>query len=154
MSTMTGFNSPLLLGFDHLERMLDQASRVSAEGYPPYNIEQISESILRITVAVAGFEKNELKVNLEGNQLIIRGGKSESDTEKIFIHRGIATRQFQRRFIIAEGIEVDGASIENGLLNIDLSQPISQEKSKTIEIDDKPKLDEKKNLLNLNVSKK
>ena len=73
---------------------------------------------------------------------------------KIFIHRGIATRQFQRRFIIAEGIEVDGASIENGLLNIDLSQPISQEKSKTIEIDDKPKLDEKKNLLILNVSKK
>ena len=109
---------------------------------------------MRITVAVAGFEKNELKVNLEGNQLIIRGGKSESDTEKIFIHRGIATRQFQRRFIIAEGIEVDGASIENGLLNIDLSQPISQEKSKTIEIDDKPKLDEKKNLLDLNVSKK
>ena len=132
MNRLSLFNSPFLLGFDQVERTIDRISKLSTDAYPPYNIEQISESILRITVAVAGFEKNELKVNLEGNQLIIRGGKSESDTEKIFIHRGIATRQFQRRFIIAEGIEVDGASIENGLLNIDLSQPISQEKSKTI----------------------
>ena len=148
------FDSPLFLGFDHFEQTFDRLKKSAGEGYPPYNIEQISENILRISIAVAGFEKNELKVNLEGNQLIIRGGKSESDTDKIFIHRGIATRQFQRRFIIAEGIEVNGASIENGLLNIDLSQPISQEKSKTIEIDDKPKHDEKRNLINLNVSKK
>tara|TARA_B100001027_G_C16235269_1_gene316680 strand:- start:660 stop:1130 length:471 start_codon:yes stop_codon:yes gene_type:complete len=154
MNRLSLFNSPFLLGFDQVERTIDRISKLSTDAYPPYNIEQISENILRITIAVAGFEKNELKVNLEGNQLIIRGGKSESDTDKIFIHRGIATRQFQRRFIIAEGIEVNGASIENGLLNIDLSQPISQEKSKTIEIDDKPKHDEKRNLINLNVSKK
>lgn len=154
MNRLSLFNSPFLLGFDQFERTIDRISKLSSDAYPPYNIEQISESILRITIAVAGFQKSELNINLEGNQLIIRGSKNDNDNEKIFIHRGIATRQFQRRFIIAEGIEVNGASIENGLLNIDLVQPLSQEKSKTIEIEDTPKIDKKKNLINLKVSKK
>ena len=154
MTRLSLFNSPFLLGFDQFERTIDRISKLSSDSYPPYNIEQISDMVLRITIAVAGFEKKELDISLEGNQLLIRGSRSEPDGDRIFIHRGIATRQFQRRFIIAEGIEVNGASIENGLLNIDLSQPISQEKSKTIEIDDKPKHDEKRNLINLNVSKK
>lgn len=153
MNRLSLFNSPFLLGFDQFERTIDRISKLSSDAYPPYNIEQISENILRITIAVAGFKKTELNINLEGNQLIIRGSKNDNDNEKIFIHRGIATRQFQRRFIIAEGIEVNGASIENGLLNIDLVQPISQEESKTIEIEDTPKMDKKKNLINLKVSK-
>ena len=144
MNRLSLFNSPFLLGFDQFERTIDRISKLSSDAYPPYNIEQISENILRITIAVAGFQKSELNINLEGNQLIIRGSKNDNDNEKIFIHRGIATRQFQRRFIIAEGIEVHGASIENGLLNIDLVQPISQEESKTIEIEDTPKMDKKK----------
>ena len=106
MNRLSLFNSPFLLGFDQFERTIDRISKLSSDAYPPYNIEQISENILRITIAVAGFKKTELNINLEGNQLIIRGSKNDNDNEKIFIHRGIATRQFQRRFIIAEGIEV------------------------------------------------
>lgn len=154
MSRLSLFNSPFLLGFDQFERTIDRISKLSSDSYPPYNIEQISENILRITIAVAGFMKQELKINLEGNQLVVRGNKSDSDNEKIFIHRGIATRQFQRNFILAEGIEVDEASIENGLLNIDLIQPMPQEESKTIEISDVSKKNKKQNLINLNVNLK
>ena len=154
MSRLSLFNSPFLLGFDQFERTIDRISKLSSDSYPPYNIEQISDNILRITIAVAGFKKQELKINLEGNQLVVRGNKSESDNEKIYIHRGIATRQFQRNFILAEGIEVDEASIENGLLNIDLIQPMPQEESKTIEISDVSKKNKKQNLINLNVNVK
>lgn len=154
MSRLSLFNSPFLLGFDQFERTIDRISKLSSDTYPPYNIEQLSENILRITVAVAGFEKNELKISLEGNQLLIRGARLDTDSDKIFIHRGIATRQFQRNFILADGIVVDGASIDNGLLNIDLVQPISKEKSLNIEISDKPKDTNKKNLINLNLKEK
>tara|TARA_B100000989_G_C19500046_1_gene453833 strand:- start:1081 stop:1545 length:465 start_codon:yes stop_codon:yes gene_type:complete len=154
MSRLSLFNSPFLLGFDQFERTIDRISKLSSDTYPPYNIEQLSENILRITVAVAGFEKNELKISLEGNQLLIRGARSDTDNDKIFIHRGIATRQFQRNFILADGILVDGASIDNGLLNIDLVQPISKEKSLNIEISDKPKNNNEKNLINLNLKEK
>ena len=154
MSRLSLFNSPFLLGFDQFERTIDRISKLSSDTYPPYNIEQLSENILRITVAVAGFEKNELKISLEGNQLLIRGARSDTDNDKIFIHRGIATRQFQRNFILADGILVDGASIDNGLLNIDLVQPISKEKSLNIEISDKPKNTNEKNLINLNLKEK
>ena len=99
-------------------------------------------------------EKNELKISLEGNQLLIRGSNSEIDNDKIFINRGIATRQFQRNFILADGIIVESASIENGLLNIDLVQPLSKEKSLEIEIKDEPKKDNEKNLINLNLKEK
>ena len=133
---MSIFNSPFLLGFDEFERTIDRISKLSTDSYPPYNIEQISQNSLRITVAVAGFKKNELDVSLEGNQLQIRGNKKEDERERIFIHRGIATRQFQRNFVLADGIKVDGASMENGLLFIDLLQPVSHEESKKIEISD------------------
>ena len=154
MSRLSLFNSPFLLGFDQFERTIDRISKLSSDSYPPYNIEQLSSTILRITIAVAGFEKNELDISLEGNQLLIRGSRTESDSEKIYIHRGIATRQFQRNFVLAEGIKVEGATIENGLLNIDLVQPVSQEQSKKIEIKDSSLKVSKKNLINLNLQKK
>ena len=154
MSRLSLFNSPFLLGFDQFERTIDRISKLSSDSYPPYNIEQLSSTILRITIAVAGFEKNELDISLEGNQLLIRGSRTEPDSEKIYIHRGIATRQFQRNFVLAEGIKVEGATIENGLLNIDLVQPVSQEQSKKIEIKDSSLKVSKKNLINLNLQKK
>ncbi len=137
MNRMSVFNSPFLLGFDQFERTIDRISKLSSDSYPPYNIEQISPNSIRITIAVAGFNKSDLDVSLEGNQLQIRGSRDENESEKIFIHRGIATRQFQRNFILAEGIEVEEASMDNGLLYIDLSQPISNDESKKIEIKDK-----------------
>ena len=137
MNRMSVFNSPFLLGFDQFERTIDRISKLSSDSYPPYNIEQISPNSIRITIAVAGFNKSDLDVSLEGNQLQIRGSRDENESEKIFIHRGIATRQFQRNFILAEGIEVEEASMDNGLLYIDLSQPINNDESKKIEIKDK-----------------
>ena len=141
---MSVFNSPFLLGFEQFERTIDRISKLSTDSYPPYNIEQISQSLLRITIAVAGFDKKDLEINLEGNQLQIKGSRSENDNDRIFIHRGIATRQFQRNFVLAEGIEVEGASMENGLLSVDLSQPINSEESKKIEIKDSSKRDNDK----------
>jgi len=111
------FNSPLLLGFDHFERTLDRVSKASADGYPPYNIEQIGPDHLRITVAVAGFTSDDLSVQTENNQLVIRGRQTEDDKDRVYLHRGIAARQFQRSFVLAEGIEVIGASTDNGLLH-------------------------------------
>ena len=137
MSRMSVFNSPFLLGFDQFERTIDRISKLSSDAYPPYNIEQTSPNSIRITIAVAGFKKNDLDISLEGNQLQIRGREDNNDADRIFIHRGIATRQFQRNFILAEGIEVEEASMDNGLLFIDLSQPINNEESKKIEIKDK-----------------
>ena len=139
MSRMSVFNSPFLLGFEQFERTIDRISKLSTDTYPPYNIEQISTNLLRITIAVAGFDKKDLEINLEGNQLQIKGCKNDDDSERIFVHRGIATRQFQRNFILADGIEVEGASMENGLLSVDLSHPITHDESKKIEITDKSK---------------
>ena len=143
MSRMSVFNSPFLLGFEQFERTIDRISKLSSDSYPPYNIEQLSANLPRITIAVAGFEKKDLEISLEGNQLQIKGYRPDDDG-KIYIHRGIATRQFQRNFILAEGIEVDEASMENGLLFVDLSQPINNEESKKIEIkDNKNKVQDK-----------
>ena len=141
MNRMSVFNSPFLLGFEQFERTIDRISKLSTDSYPPYNIEQLSSSLLRITVAVAGFDKKDLEINLEGNQLQIKGFKNEDNEDKIYLHRGIATRQFQRNFVLAEGIEVEGASMDNGLLSVDLSQPINSEESKKIEIKDSSKND-------------
>jgi len=141
---MSVFNSPFLLGFEQFERTIDRISKLSTETYPPYNIEQLSSDLLRITIAVAGFDKADLEINLEGNQLQIKGYKKEENDERIFLHRGIATRQFQRNFVLAEGIEVEGASMENGLLSVDLSQPINSEESKKIEIKDSSKSNNEK----------
>ena len=133
---MTAFNSPLLLGFEHLEQILDRASRTSAEGYPPYNIEQISEIGLRITLAVAGFSMDDLSVTIEDNQLMIRGRQID-ETERAYIHRGIAARQFQRSFVLAEGIEVKGADMDNGLLHVDLERIVPEPEVRTVPIFDR-----------------
>jgi HSP20 family molecular chaperone IbpA len=129
------FNSPLLLGFDHFERILDRVSKASAEGYPPYNIEQVGENALRITLAVAGFSMDDLSVYVEDNQLVVRGVSGDDDSGRVFIHRGIASRQFQRSFVLAEGIEITGATLDNGLLNIDLERQIPEPKVRTIKIE-------------------
>ena len=123
MSRMSVFNSPLLLGFDHFERTLDRISKSTADGYPPYNIEQTSSDGLRITLAVAGFGSDELSVQIEDSQLVIRGRQIEED-DRIYLHRGIAARQFLRTFVLAEGIEVVSADLDNGLLHIDLRRPM------------------------------
>ncbi len=127
------FNSPFLLGFDQFERTLDRISKSAAEGYPPYNIEQISEDGLRITLAVAGFTSDDLQIQTEDNQLVIRGRQTD-DKSRIYLHRGIAARQFQRSFVLADGIEVLGATLDNGLLHIDLRRPLPEPKVRTIKI--------------------
>jgi HSP20 family molecular chaperone IbpA len=133
MNRLSLFSSPLLLGFDHFERALDRVAKASADGYPPYNIEQTGEDRLRITLAVAGFTMQDLTVQIEDNQLVIRG-KQADDRERIYLHRGIAARQFQRSFVLAEGIEVAGASMDNGLLHIDILRPTVEPKVRKIEI--------------------
>ena len=134
MPRLTGFNSPLMLGFDHFERLLDQASKMSAEGYPPYNIEQTGEHSLRITLAVAGFSLDDLSVTIEDNQLVVRGRNNEDDSDRIYLHRGIAARQFQLSFVLAEGIEVKGSTIDNGLLHVDLEREVQEPEVRTIKI--------------------
>jgi HSP20 family molecular chaperone IbpA len=133
MSRMSMFNSPLLLGFDQLERTLDRLAK-NAEGYPPYNIEKIGENGLRITLAVAGFAIEDLVIDLVENQLSVRG-KQADDSDRVFLHRGIAARQFQRAFMLADGIEVVGAKLDNGLLAIDLVRPVAEPRMRTIRID-------------------
>ncbi len=128
------FTSPLFLGFDHLEQILERASKSTTDGYPPYNIEQIGPNGLRITLAVAGFTMSDLQITQEDNQLVIRGRQTDDSAERIFLHRGIAARQFQRAFVLAEGIDVSGAWLDNGLLHIDLSRPLPEAKVKTIPI--------------------
>jgi HSP20 family molecular chaperone IbpA len=133
MSRVSVFSSPLLLGFDQFERTLDRLAK-NAEGYPPYNIERIGENGLRITLAVAGFTTDELAIELVENQLTVRG-KQADDGNRVYLHRGIAARQFQRAFMLADGIEVTGARLDNGLLAIDLVRPVLEPRIRTIRID-------------------
>ncbi|MGH7125898.1 MAG: Hsp20 family protein [Stellaceae bacterium] len=133
MSRLTVFNSPLLLGFDHFERVLDRVTKAQADGYPPYNVEQTGDNSLRLTLAVAGFSLDDLGVAVEDNQLIVRGKQKDED-ERIYLHRGIAARQFQRAFVLAEGIEVQSAWLDNGLLHIDLVRPQPESRVRKIEI--------------------
>jgi len=133
MSRLSLFNSPLLLGFDQFERALDRVSKAASDGYPPYNVEQTGENSLRITLAVAGFAMDDLSVQIEDNQLVVRG-KQTDDKDRVYLHRGIAARQFQRSFVLADGIEVAGASLDNGLLNIDLVRRIVEGKVRSVEI--------------------
>jgi len=133
MTRLSIFNSPLLLGFDHFERTLDRISKSASDGYPPYNVEQTGESQLRITLAVAGFTMGDLAVRIEDNQLVVRG-KQTDDKERLYLHRGIAARQFQRSFVLAEGIEVAGAWLDSGLLHVDLVRPSLESRVRTIEI--------------------
>ena len=143
MSRLSLLSSPLLLGFEEMERLIDRVGK--GDGYPPYNIERIAANggngearpepmdRLRITLAVAGFRRDQLEITLEDNQLVIRGRQTESG-DKTFLHRGIAARQFQRAFVLAEGIEVNGAELENGLLSIDLHRPQAEQVVRTIDI--------------------
>jgi HSP20 family molecular chaperone IbpA len=133
MARLSLFNSPLLLGFEPFERALDRVNKISSDGYPPYNVEQLSENELRITLAVAGFAMSDLSITIEENQLVIRG-KQADDSDRIYLHRGIAARQFQRSFVLAEGIEVRGAWLDNGLLHVDLVRPVVEPRVRTIPI--------------------
>jgi len=135
MSRSSTFNSPYLLGFDQIERLLDRVTKTGGDGYPPYNIEQIGTEILRITLAVAGFARKELSVTVEDNQLVIRGRRDEED-QRVYLHRGIATRPFQRSFVLAEGLEVARAEVANGLLHIDLQRSRPNITVRTIAISD------------------
>ncbi|MEQ8268552.1 MAG: Hsp20 family protein [Parvibaculum sp.] len=135
MTRVMQFNSPFLLGFDEMERLLERVAKAS-DGYPPYNVEQIpaeTGEALRITLAVAGFTRDELSVTVEENQLVIRGRQRE-DADRTYLHRGIAARQFQRAFVLADGMEVRTAHLENGLLMIDLEKPEPRRVMRTIEI--------------------
>ena len=133
MARMSPFSSPLLLGFDRLEDILDRLTRSQAEGYPPYNVVHVGDERLRISLAVAGFDEDDLDVTLERNELHIRGRQAE-ENGAVYLYRGIAARQFQRTFLLADGIEVDGARLESGLLHIDLTRPTMPEIVKTIPI--------------------
>ena len=133
MSRIGVFNSPLLLGFDHFERMLDRVSKAQADGYPPYNVEQTGENSLRLTLAVAGFGRDDLSVQVEDNQLVVRG-KQKDEGERVYLHRGIAARQFQRAFVLAEGIEITGAMLDNGLLHIELTRRQPESRVRVIDI--------------------
>ena len=128
------FASPMFLGFDHLEQMLERASKASSDGYPPYNIEQTGPNGLRITLAVAGFGNDDLQITQEDNQLVIRGRQSDDGKDRIFLHRGIAARQFQRAFVLAEGIDITAAWLDHGLLHIDLARPQPEVRVRHIEI--------------------
>lgn len=116
------FDSPFLLGFDQTRALIDRAAKAAAESYPPYNVEQLGESAVRISLAVAGFAPDDLAITLEGRQLTI-AGKREPGPDQAFLHRGIAARGFVRSFVLADGLEVEGAKLEHGLLHVDLKRP-------------------------------
>ena len=135
---MTPFSSPSLLGFDEMERVLDRVAKSGADGYPPYNIERVAQAdgkgeVLRITLAVAGFGRDQLDVTLEENQLTIRG-RQPDDKARTYLHRGIAARQFQRSFVLAEGMDVKGAELKDGLLSIELVRPEPERVVRRIDI--------------------
>ena len=125
MTRMTSFSSPLLLGFDAMEKTLERITK-SGDGFPPYNIERVSSDEkgerLRIILAVAGFSESELDVAMEDSQLVIRGRQNDEEPRE-YLHRGIAARQFQRAFVLADGMRVTGAELKNGLLSVDLDRP-------------------------------
>jgi len=138
MTRVSLFSSPYLLGFDDFERIVDRAAKSANDGYPPYNIERVaraenSPEKFRITLAVAGFSRDELEITIEENQLMIRG-RQVDDGSRAYLHRGIAARQFQRAFVLADGVEVKGALLENGLLAIDLERPEPQRIVRKIDI--------------------
>ena len=136
MSRLQTIRNPFLLGFDDAERVLDNAAKVAGDGYPPYNIERKTAQdgeLIRIVLAVAGFTKDQLDITLEGNQLIITG-KQDNDKSRLYLHRGIAARQFQRGFLLADGLTVQSASLSEGLLAVELWRPAPSRQTSRIEI--------------------
>ncbi|MQY43279.1 Hsp20 family protein [Epibacterium sp. SM1969] len=134
MSKLTLGSYPHLLGFEQLERLLERSAKSGNEGYPPYNIEQTSDFSYRITLAVAGFGEEDLAITIEDRQLVIRGRQRDDSEGRVFLHRGIAARQFQRMFVLADGVEVGEAVMENGLLHVDLTQSRPETVVQTINI--------------------
>lgn len=134
MTRPMGFDSPFLLGFERFQELVERAAHVAAEGYPPYNVEALEDGSLRVTLAVAGFGPGDLSVELDERQLTVAGDKSGNGADRAYLHRGIATRRFRRAFLLADGYEVAGARLENGLLHIDISRPQRQREVRRIEI--------------------
>jgi len=139
MTRFPPFSSHLLLGFESIEQAAGRVAKASGDGYPPYNIERIrgrgaEGDILRITIAVAGFCDDDLDITIEENELVVRGRQKEDEEPRVFLHRGIAARQFQRSFVLAEGIEVLAAKLEEGLLSIDLAKPLAERSVRRIAI--------------------
>ena len=120
MTKVTFASHPFVLGFEQLDRLVERTARAGNEGDPPYNIEAVGDGAWRITLAVAGFAESDLAITLESNQLVVRGRQADDTPERVFLHRGIAARQFQRSFVLADGVEVTGAALENGLLHLEL----------------------------------
>jgi len=120
MTKLTFTAHPYLLGFEQLERLVERTAKTGNEGYPPFNIEQCGDTAYRITLAVAGFQEQDLSITVEDRQLVIRGRQADDSDGRVFLHRGIAARQFQRSFVLADGVDVAGATMENGLLHVDL----------------------------------
>jgi len=137
MTKISFASHPFLLGFEQLDRLVERTAKSSNEGYPPYNIEQSADNTYRITLAVAGFREEDLSITLENAQLVIRGRQEDDVDGRIFLHRGIAARQFQRSFVLAEGVEVGDASMENGLLYVDLQRSVPDAVVQTININKK-----------------
>lgn len=134
MTKLTRASYPHMLGFEQLERVLERSAKAGNEGYPPFNIEQTSERSYRITLAVAGFSENDLCITVEDRQLVIRGRQNDDNEGRVYLHRGIAGRQFQRSFVLADGVEVGEALMENGLLHVDLTQAKPETVVQTITI--------------------
>lgn len=137
MTRLPAFSNPLLLGFEDIEEAVGRVSKASGDGYPPYNIERVAGAdgeVLRIVLAVAGFAEEDLDIRVEDNELVIRGRQREDEAQRVFLHRGIAARQFQRSFVLAEGIEVLSAKLEEGLLSIDLARPPAERSVRRIAI--------------------
>ena len=134
MTKLTFAAHPFLLGFEQLERLVERTAKTASEGYPPFNIEAVAENVDRISLAVAGFREDDLAITVEDRQLVIRGRQAEDEGERVFLHRGIAARAFQRSFVLADGVDVAGASMEHGLLHIDLRREVPETVVQTIKI--------------------
>lgn len=134
MTKLSFGSHPYLLGFEQLERLVERTAKTASEGYPPFNIEATSDNTYRITLAVAGFRDEDLSITLEDRQLVVRGRQAEDMAERVFLHRGIAARAFQRSFVLADGVEVAGADLELGLLHIDLRRSVPDAVVQTIRI--------------------
>ncbi len=137
MTKLTLGTHPFLLGFEGLERLVERTAKAEANGYPPYNIEQTGPSGYRITLAVAGFDEGCLSITVEDRSLVVRGQQTAPEDDRVFLHRGIAARQFQRSFVLADGVEVSGARLENGLLHVDLNRTDPERAVQTIRIQSK-----------------
>lgn len=134
MTKLTFGAHPYLLGFEQLERLVERTTKTASDGYPPFNIEATSDNTYRITLAVAGFRDEDLQITVEDRQLVIRGRQAENINDKVYLHRGIAARAFQRSFVLADGVEVGGADVEHGLLHVDLRRQAPETVVQTIRI--------------------